>query len=667
MGEVFRVAGRIAEARACYERSLQLNPALGPAHYNLGLLLQKAGEWTLAGSHFEQSARLQPNHAETHNTLGNLLRAQANLPEALAAYQKALVCRPNYPEALNNLGVALIQLKRFEEGAMCLRRSLALEKDSADVYFHLSKACQEQGELVEAIACLQQALRLRPEFVLAHNNLGNIFQKKGELDDAIVEYRRAIQFAPQFAGAHYNLGTALVDQDRLEEAICAFREALRLNPEFTEAYCGLGSTMRRQGQVDDAIACFEHALRLDPDSSMARVNMGWAYRDHGLLDKAETCYHDALQRQGEHDHQVRHEAVSIQSDRAHALCGLGMLDLMRGELAKAADYFQRVLQFAPSQTDARMGLEMAQLGQGGWLAGWPDHADYLQRRSSSQRQFHQPRWDGSPLEGRTILVHAFHGFGDVIHFIRYSPLIHKRGGRVLHEVHEKLIPLLDQSGFGNLISFGSALPEFDVQVSLLSLPGIFQTTLDTVPADIPYLVVDARRTESWAARLADWSGFKIGIHWQGNTAYSLDRCRSLPLERFAPLAKIPGVHLISLQKGTGSEQIAQVADSFIVHGLDGFDDCGGAFLDTLAVMKNLNLVITCDSAMGHLAGALGVPVWVALSTRSDWRWLRDRQDTPWYPTMRLFRQSRLGQWGEVFDRMAGELRRIAGRSPGAIQ
>jgi hypothetical protein len=274
-------------------------------------------------------------------------------------------------------------------------------------------------------------------------------------------------------------------------------------------------------------------------------------------------------------------------------------------------------------------------------------------------QFPTPPWDGSPLDGRTILVHAEQGLGDTMQFLRYVPLVRRRGGRVILVCQPPLMRLLSRvPGIERLVAWGEPLPEYDVQVPLMSLPGLFGTTLETVPAEVPYLDAEPALVEAWRHRLGSYAGFQVGIVWQGNPRFRFDRLRSIPLAQFAPLARVPGVHLLSLQKGPGRDQLAALPGSFPVTDLGHqLDETTGAFLDTAAVMKNLDLVITSDTVAAHLAGALGVPVWVALHDVPDWRWLLDREDSPWYPTMRLFRQTRPGQWEEVFERIAAALHR----------
>ena len=283
--------------------------------------------------------------------------------------------------------------------------------------------------------------------------------------------------------------------------------------------------------------------------------------------------------------------------------------------------------------------------------------------------FRQPRWDGSSLAGKTILIYAEQGLGDTLNFLRYVPLVKERDGKVILECQPPLLRLLANfPGIDHLIGRGSAYPEFDCYAPLLSLPGIFQTTPTNVPAAVPYIHADGKLVEKWRQELAKPqagpSALKVGIAWQGNPGRPDDIHRSIPLKQFARLAEVPGVVFISLQKGAGTEQIGPLADQFPVLDLsDRLDEAAGPFMDTAAVMKNVDLVISADTAVPHLAGALGIPVWLALSLVPDWRWMLEREDSPWYPTMRLSRQRRYGEWDCVFERMASELQQLAKITP----
>ena len=285
----------------------------------------------------------------------------------------------------------------------------------------------------------------------------------------------------------------------------------------------------------------------------------------------------------------------------------------------------------------------------------------LAAKKSVETVLPQPRWDGSDLQGKTILLRAEQGLGDTLHFIRYAALVKQRGGTVVVACQKPLLRLLQTCpGIDRLVVRGTELPPFDVQAPLLSLPGIFQTALTSIPARVPYVFADAGLVEHWRQRLATLPGFKVGIAWQGNPQVSKVQPHFIPLGAFEPLARLPEVQLISLQKGPGAEQLTTLNPAFPVTDLGTLDEAAGPFMDTAAIVKNLDLVISADTVTAHLAGALGVPTWVALPFFPDWRWLLDREDSPWYPTLRLFRQAETGGWPSVFARMTAALAHRAG-------
>jgi len=290
---------------------------------------------------------------------------------------------------------------------------------------------------------------------------------------------------------------------------------------------------------------------------------------------------------------------------------------------------------------------------GDFEQGWAEYEWRFKCKESSIPAFRQPVWEGTPLDGRAILLYADHGLGDTLQFIRYAPLVRERGGRVILACQQSLARLgMSCPGIEQVIVEGTLLPEFEVYAPLMSLPRILGTTLDSVPAEVPYLTADESLVGQWSRELDPAGGFKIGIAWQGNPRYRRDRERSFRLAQLEPVARLADVRLFSLQKGVGTEQLGEVESRFAA------TDLGGRladFMETAAVMRNLDLVITPDTSLAHLAGALGVPVWVALSFSPDWRWLADRLDSPWYPTMRLFRQRTRSDWNDVFERMASEL------------
>ena len=488
-------------------------------------------------------------------------------------------------------GMARLNEGKAAEAAALLTRALELDPKNAVLHNNRAVALDRPETRAEALAGFQEAARLKPDYVDALGNVGNVLRRMGRHTEAETEYRKALKLTPDVPDLLNNLGITLLAQAKHGEAEGCFRRCLRLKPDFAEAHNNLGVLLEQVGKVDEALACYLESVRLKPESVDPHKNLalGW---------------------------------------------------LMRGNFAR----------------------------------GCPEYEWRFKSPALKPRNFTQPRWDGRPLEGKSILLWHEQGLGDTIQFVRYAQLVPERGGRVLVECPAALEKLLRRCpAIDCVIPQGAPLPDFAYQIPFLSLPGVFGTTLETVPAAAPYLSAEPERIEEWRRELATIVGhvanvpnqnghvenvphpqpIKIGIAWQGSRNYQGDAHRSIALRHFAPLARIPGVRLISLQKGYGTEQLSAIDFDIVDFGAK--LDADGAFLDTAAILTQLDLVITSDTAIVHLAGALGVPVWMAVSMAADWRWLRGREDSPWYPQMRLFRQTVWGDWPDVFARIAEAL------------
>ncbi len=510
-----------------------------------------------------------------------------------------------------------------------------------DAGYLYGAANQVLGRLSEAVAAYEQVLRLWPDHPEVLTNLGVALAVQGRWDEAVASYRKALALKPAFPDAWNNLGRALAALGRAEEAAASFRNALQLRPDDPEALASLGNALREWGKLDEAAARYQDALRLRPDYAEVRNNLGSVFQEQDKLEEAEASYRDA---------------VRIRPGFVEALTNLGNVLRERGRPEEAAASYEEALRLRPDDPEALMNLGMARLLLGDFERGWAGYEWRRRARALPEHPSGRPRWDGSPLEGKAILLVAEQGLGDTIQFVRYAAMVRERGGVVLLECQPSLRALLaDAPGVDRVVAPGGPAPEFAVQAPLPSLPGLLGTTRETIPARVPYLRADAGRVGRWRRELEGRAGFRVGIVWRGNPKHPGDRRRSIPLGCFAPLAALPGVGLVSLQKGPGAEQL--VATDWRRSTLD----LGGRledFADTAAVLMNLDLLIACDTAVAHLAGALGVPAWVALPSDPDWRWLLGRDDSPWYPSLRLFRQDRPGVWEGVFDRIASELRRV---------
>jgi tetratricopeptide (TPR) repeat protein len=603
---------------------------------------QQSGAFHQAEQLCRQLLDAEPANADAWQFLGANLQEQGKLADATACFERALQSQPTSPEAAFRLACSLAAQGKRQEAIGAFRRTLQIKPDHVDALARLGVALAESGNLGEAVSNLRQAIQLRPDFAKARHNLGVALSQQGHLEKARHHLEHALRLRPDYSEAAYNLGNVLNSMGRREEAIASFRRAIEHQPNHAGAYTNLGLALTEAGRSAEAISILQQAVRLRNQSAEAYNNLGLALADLGRFAEAEAVYQKALER--------NHRDPTIHNN-------LGSMLRFAGRLKESLTSYQIALWLDPHSASAHWNRSLAWLQAGNFEQGWPEYEWRWKRQKAKPHPFRQPLWDGSSLDGRTIVLHLEQGTGDTFQFIRYAPLVKQRGGTVVLHCPANLIPLLSRcKGIDRLVPDGAELPQGDTQAPLMSLPGIFRTTLATVPATVPYLFVDEARVESWRGHLCSLAGFKVGIAWQGNRNHAWDHHRSVPLSAFAPLASIPGVSLISLQKGYGSEQLRSLGKRLPIVDLPSEQNpTAESFVDTAAIMKNLDLVISVDTSIAHLAGGLGVPVWVGLSLMADWRWLLDCEDAPWYPGMRLFRQTRLGDWAAIFERIKVEL------------
>jgi tetratricopeptide (TPR) repeat protein len=527
------------------------------------------------------------------------------------------------------------------------RRILQREPRNGRVWFVLGNLCQSQQRTDDALACFNQAAELEPREPEGHFHVANALLKQEKWAEAETAYRRCLALRGDHLEALVNLGFALGEQQKSGEAEACYRQALALKADVPEIHQNLGNVLRDRGQLEEALACYHRALDLRPDYAKAHINLGVA-----LIARAEP--ESAI------EHLKR--GLELDPDFAEAFNSLGAAVSVLRRFDEAHAHYARSIELKPDYADAHWNRSLLWLLQGDFERGWPAY-EWRWRcpRTLPKPSYSQPVWDGSALDGRTILLYGEQGLGDTLHFVRYAPIVKARGGRVIVQCQRTLLPILASCpGIDQVVALGEPPPSFDVQAGLMSLPLILGTRGDNIPAAVPYLAAQPGLLEHWRRQLAPLAGFRVGIVWQGNTRHPWDRHRSAALEHFEPLARVPGVQLISLQKESGGQNLqGQTSAPFDVVSFGGLvDERTGPFLDTAAIIAQLDLVVAVDTAVAHLAAALAAPTWLALNYSADWRWLLDRDDSPWYPTMRLFRQQRLGDWPEVFRRMAEELQKL---------
>jgi tetratricopeptide (TPR) repeat protein len=672
LGNVLKETGKLEAAIAAYQQALAINPNYAEAHNNLGIVYKEQHDLEAAIACYQTAIQLKPTYPEAHHNLGMVLRLQNKLDEAIAYFQQAIAFKPTYAEAYISLASTLQQQDKLDDAIAQYQRLIEIKPDSADGFNNLGLALQQQKRLEEAIAAFEQALKLRPDFPGVRNNLGNLFLENDRLEQAIASYEQAIEDRPNYPEAINNLGNALQQKGDLDGAIVQYRKALEYRPTFVEALSNLGAVLKDQHKVEEAVSCLEQAIALNPNIAEIHNNLGNVYQEQKQIEAAIEHYRQALalkpemvevrsnlgnmlQYVGEFEEAFAHfeAAIAAQPDFAGAYNNLGIAYRNSGRVQDAFASYDRAIGLKPDFVEAHWNKALNDLLIGDFERGFAGYEWRFQwSRFLSQnpaRSYDQPRWDGSDLHGKVILLYAEQGIGDTIQFIRYLPMVKAQGGRIVVECHPPLHNLFQQfPEIDQLIPLGAIFSTgFDVHAPLMSLPHILGTTLETVPAQVPYLKapnLDPSVLEKNGDLALSNASFKIGIVWDGNPQNPYNRLRAVPLADVLHLAEIPGVTLYSLQKEPKPEDLELLQQHpEVVDWRSHLND----FTDTATLIDQLDLVISIDTAVTHLAGALGKPTWLLLPLAPDWRWMCDRSDSPWYPTLRLFRQPAFGDWASV--------------------
>jgi tetratricopeptide (TPR) repeat protein len=638
MGESLAAAGELAAAEASFRAAVAECPNLVTAHGHLGHVLLRQQRFAEAAECYRRILALHPRSAEAWYWLAIVARDQQQWDESIECLRHAIELKPGYKSALYQLGGLHGRRKQFNEAADCFSRLIECSPATSEAHCQLGMALAALRRFDAAESAFRQAIALKPDDFQSHTALGEVLADMRRHDEAKAHYREALRYRPDFAAAHNGLGASLSEQKQFAEAVAAYQEALRYAPSHLDALTNLGSALSCLGRLDEAETCHRRAIALQPDFAPAYNNLGMLLEERGEVDGAAAC----LRASGE----ILPEAAPVHS-------ALGRVLASDSRFEDALSCFDRALAILPDDAGFHVNRALALLSLGRFDEGWREYEWRFRCEGSPEPQFSQPRWNGDPVPKATILLAYEQGLGDLLQFVRYAPLVKSRCARVIVESPRSMALLLASApGVDAVVESGRPMPAFDYYVPLLSLPGVFGTTLETIPAGAAYLVpqpaaVARRRGDLGATELV-----RAGIAWQGNRVHPKDPVRSIPLDCFEPIARLRGVRAVSLQYGEGSERLSQASFASEVEDLG---DRLGDFHDTAALVCNLDLVISCDSSPAHLAGALGVPVWVALAKGPDWRWLRDRRDSPWYPSMRLFRQPRAGDWRSVFDQIEQEL------------
>jgi tetratricopeptide (TPR) repeat protein len=615
LGQSLKAAGRIEEAEKAYAQAIRLDGMNELARLGLGELKVATGRAEEAIADFELALRRRPALVAAHLGLGNALAVMERFDEALERYEQALSLRPRLPEAEFAAGFVLARLGRTKEAETRYRRALVERADFAAAWMNLGSLLREQGREAYAEAALLRAVELRPDLVAGWVNLAVLERERRRPEKAEAYLRKALELNPEQVETHIAWCQFCVSEKDVAGAWDWLRKALAHDPVQPEAVNMKGILLHTEGRFAEAIEAFEQAEALGHNAAASN-------RGNSLLDMGRMA-----------------EALA-----AH-------------EAAAARD---------PGHPGALYNLALTRLRLGDWERGWRGYEARWRFREMHRvpRVFKQTRWKGEALDGRRILLHAEQGLGDTIQFCRYANLVAARGGHAILQVQPAVERLLRsmaivRSGQAEVVKQGERSPEFELEFPLLSLPAVFGTTVETVPWPGAYLAADPALTEERRVCFPNFRnshsgerGLRVGLAWAGNPRYKADAQRSMELKTLLPLLGAPGVTWISLQKGPAAEQLSGIGGSaFVWDGSSEDEDLA----ETAATMATLDLVITTDTCIAHLAGAMALPVWILLPHLGDWRWMQEVETTPWYPTARLLRQESPGDWEGVVSRAIREL------------
>ena len=581
--------------------------------------LYQSGELTRAANLCQRVLKIQPKHSGALHLLGVIQHTAGDYAQAVDLIEQAVVLNPHVDSSWCNLGLAHNALGQNEPAIDCYQRALSLNPRSAAANLNLGIALSAAGGLRDAIPFYDRAIQLKPELPQAHYNLGNAFWALGQYFEAEYSYRRALSLKPDFPEACLNLGITLADLEQFSAAIVFYRRALQLKPGWAEAHFKLGQALQAMEQLSGAANSFQHAIKLD-----------------------ETMMH-------------RDRALSPGLGAPEFLSNKGVALTAAGQVDQAIACFDRAIALQPGLQPPKYNKACALLLSGNLAEGWPLYENRPAVRNAAPQEYGCPLWQGQAIKGKRILLVKEQGLGDQIQFLRYVPMLAALGAEVDVLLDPSLLRLASTvPGIARVLDTPPNYSGYDYWSFLMSVPHRLGTQLDSIPDNVPYLAAEPDAVSAWGK---DIGGFaqgrrRVGLAWSGSPAHINNRNRSIPLQALAPLAQVEGLALVILQQDAIPEALAHVfRDTEVLLAGEQCKDFAG----TAAAIMNLDLVISVDTAVAHLAGALGRPVWTLLPCNRDWRWLLARDDSPWYPSMRLYRQREYGQWDDVIACAARDL------------
>jgi tetratricopeptide (TPR) repeat protein len=667
-GDAFRALGRPEKALANYVRCLALKPGHPRIVSRCGAVLAELGRNREALDHHDRASRLAPDDPEIHTARGDMLAQLGHHAMALAAFARAISLRPDYVEAFISNAKLLAAIGRPQEALDSFDRALALDPTHSAALrgrsqiLARSSVLAETGEPKALLEAFDRALALDPDLPQALIGKGTVLSHLGHYGEALGCFDRALQVSPELgeaqarradvldslrrhslAEAHCYRANTLYAIEEFAQAVAAYDQAIALHPDNVDAWNGRGLALVELGELGDALASYDRAARIRPRETAAHANRSAALRSLGRLDEALAATDLVLAREAGN--------LAALNNRGNTLRALG-------RLGEAIECYERAIAAEPNNAQSHLNRALCWLSAGDFRRGWAEYEwrSQLPAFEKGAPRLHLPRWLGEEdIAGRTIVLYAEQGHGDTIQFCRYVPLVAAKGAAVVLAAQPLLTPLLRSlPGIARFAGPADRILAADFCCSLLSLPLAFATELTTIPAVVPYLRAPPAKLRLWQEKLGARRGLRLGIAWSGNVRHKSDRERTIPLAALAPIAALD-LPLYCLQR---EMRPSDLPDFAMFPNIEYFGEQLVDFGDTAGLIAQLDLVVTVDTAVAHLAGAMGKPVWVLLPQSPDWRWMMHREDSPWYPTMRLFRQPRPGDWQSVLDRISRELAQL---------
>jgi len=642
-------------------------------YLHFGLTLHQQGQYQEAEKIYTNAINENPNNFNALQLLGTLLAQNGEFDRSIDVLAKALEINPKNAAVNFNLGNALAASKRYDEATISYKSAIEINSENADYYFNAGFAMQATRKIEEAIEHYKKAIKLNPKYTEAYLNCGIALQSENRIQEAIIYYQSAIAIKPNFAQAYSSCGNAYQELKRFEEALLCYQHAIDIQPDYAEALVKRGDVQQRLGNLVEALESYEHAIEIEPANAEAFSNCGVALQrmakvEEALIfyDRAISLSHDYAEAYSNRGNALKelsrfqeaiasyNKAIELKAGYLEAYCNRANTYLELNQITEALESYNRAIEINPNHPEANYGKATILLLQGKYKKGWELYESRWDREvmRSYRKSFEQPSWLGIKIiKNKTILLYSEQGLGDTIQFFRYAKLVKELGATVIIEVPKVLVGLFHGIDYiDRIIEKGQRLPSFDYQIPLMSLPLVLRTEIDNIPAPSKYLYSDDIKRKEWNERLKLKNKPRVGLVWSTSTVNQNSKNRTLKLSELIPF--LPDCcDYVCLQKEVKDADKAILESTSIKYFLNDIKD----FTDTAALCDLMDVVISIDTSVAHLAGALGKPAWVLLPFAPEWRWLLERSDSPWYNSVKLYRQDVPMQWETVFTKISGDL------------